>query len=485
MKVKFSKGNFSDSNNQNNVIVYLLDIDSVKQIKQDNTHSLCNPLMNFNFEGKYKEVLDLKLYDGFKKVVLVGVGEDILKNGQIKAINLGGFLWDNLKKDTHIGFKSLLKNFDGDSLIQNIYQGFLIKNYNFDKYLSKKDEAIEQNFYAINCNNIDTKLVEAEVEGINFAKHLINEPANVIYPKSYVEEILELKALGINVKVIDKKELEALKMNSLLSVALGNQNDPYVVVLEYNGDNKSKEKTALVGKGVTFDSGGYSLKPASGMMTMKSDMSGSACVCGVLKTLALRGAKVNVVGVVGLVENMVNSLANKPGDIVTAKNGKTIEVLNTDAEGRLVLADLLFYTQNQFNPTYTIDVATLTGAIVVSLGTEMAGLFSNNKDLTNKLLQSGEESGELLWNMPLREEYAHHLKSSIADLQNITNHPRSAGAIFGAMFLKEFVNDTPWAHIDIAGVAFNGSKSDLHKAGACGFGVRLLNNFIKNNCESK
>ena len=240
---------------------------------------------------------------------------------------------------------------------------------------------------------------------------------------------------------------------------------------------------AIVGKGVTYDSGGYSLKPAMGMMTMKSDMSGSAATVGLIKTLAERKAKVNVVGVVGLVENLVNGSAMKPGDIISSMSGKTIEVLNTDAEGRLVLADLLWYTQTVIKPSAMINLATLTGAIVVCLGGERAGLFSNNQDLANQLMQAGEYSGELLWQLPLTEEYAKPLKSTIADLQNISTATRVPGSIFAGMFLKEFVGDVKWAHLDIAGMALTLENTPTAKRGAVGFGVRLLNDFIKLNYE--
>ena len=313
---------------------------------------------------------------------------------------------------------------------------------------------------------------------------MVSEPPNILYPKKYVEIIKKLSSLGLKIKVYDELKLKKLGMNALLGVGRGSVNKSYLVTIEWRGNKKYKDKPlAFVGKGVCFDTGGISLKPAKFMEEMKYDMAGSAVVVGLLKILALRKSKANVIGVVGLVENMPGGNAQRPGDIVKSYSGKTIEVLNTDAEGRLVLADALTFTEKKFKPKFIVDLATLTGAIIISLGEEYAGLFSNNDDLADKIYNISKTIGEKVWRLPLHENYNKLMNSPVADIQNI-NYSGGAGSITAAQFLQRFIiQKTPWAHLDIAGMAFSKKASNLNSGGATGFGVRLLNKLVEENYE--
>jgi leucyl aminopeptidase len=313
---------------------------------------------------------------------------------------------------------------------------------------------------------------------------LVSEPPNVLNPKEYVNRLIKLRKIGIKVTTYNEKQLKKLGMHSLLGVGRGSDNETFLVSLEWNGNKKDKKAPlSFVGKGVCFDTGGISLKPAKFMEEMKYDMAGSAVVAGLIKNLAIRKAKVNAVGVLGLVENMPGSNAQRPGDIVKSYSGKTIEVLNTDAEGRLVLADALSFTEKKFKPKFIIDLATLTGAIIISLGEEYAGLFSNNDELSNRIFISGEKVNEKVWRLPLHKNYDKLINSTIADVQNI-NYSGGAGSITAAQFLQRFIlNKTPWAHLDIAGMAFSKKAANLNPGGATGFGVRLLNKLIEEHYE--
>jgi len=320
-------------------------------------------------------------------------------------------------------------------------------------------------------------------EGIKFTKDLVSEPGNVLYPDEYVKRILELRKLNLKVHVLDKVKMKKLGMNALIGVGQGSSKGSYLVTIEWSGLNKKSKPVAFVGKGVCFDTGGISLKPAKFMEDMTYDMAGSAVVVGLMKNLALRKAKVNAVGVVGLVENMPDGNAQRPGDIVKSFSGKTIEILNTDAEGRLVLADALSYTEKKFKPNFIVDLATLTGAIIVSLGSEYAGLFSNNDKISDQLFKAGEKVGEKVWRMPLNDNYDKLIDSKKADMQNI-NYVGGAGSTTAAQFLQRFIlNKTPWAHLDIAGMAFSKYGGALNSGGATGYGVRLLNQLIEDNYE--
>ncbi len=332
-------------------------------------------------------------------------------------------------------------------------------------------------------SNQNQSKFKALEDGTFYARDLVSEPGNILHPDEYAKRLMSLRKDGLKVNIYDEKKMKKLGMHSLLGVGMGSVRGSYLVTMEWNGIKNNSKPLAFVGKGVTFDTGGYSLKPARFMEDMTYDMAGSAAVVGLMKSLALRKAKVNAVGVVGLVENMVSGVAQRPGDIVKSFSGKTIEVLNTDAEGRLVLADALTFTEKKFKPRIMVDLATLTGAIIVSLGSEYGGLFSNDDELSKKLLNAGEKVEEKLWRMPLHKNYDKLINSKNADMQNI-NYVGGAGSTTAAQFLQRFVlNKTPWAHLDIAGMAFSKYAGALNSSGATGFGVRLLNQLIEDNYE--
>jgi len=368
--------------------------------------------------------------------------------------------------------------------------GFNLKSYTFNKYKTTNKEKINKkiNLKIITFNKNEfqkqNKYLDSIKEGVFLTRDLVSEPPNVLNPKKYTEEIKKLTKLGLKVEILNEKKLRSLGMNSLLGVGQGSENETFLVVIKWNGAKSNFGKPlAFVGKGVCFDTGGISLKPARFMEEMKYDMGGSAVVVGLMKSFALRKAKINAVGVVGLVENMPDGNAQRPGDIVKSYSGKTIEVLNTDAEGRLVLADALTYTEEKFKPKFIIDLATLTGAIIMALGEEYAGLFSNNDELSNKIFKASEKVNEKVWRLPLHKNYDKLIDSSIADVQNI-NYAGGAGAITAAQFLQRFIiNKTPWAHLDIAGMAFSKKAANLNPGGATGFGVRLLNKLVKEYYE--
>ncbi|WP_440931247.1 leucyl aminopeptidase [Candidatus Pelagibacter sp.] len=370
--------------------------------------------------------------------------------------------------------------------INDFIHGMLLKSYEFEKYKTKKSNYNLK----INCNkklllpNLNSKYrYKPLIEGINFTKELVSEPGNILHPDEYAKRLKQLSKIGLKVSIYDKKKLKNLGMNALVGVGQGSIRGSYLVTLEWKGSKSKKDPVAFVGKGVCFDTGGISLKPAKFMEDMTYDMAGSAVVVGLMKTLALRKANVNAVGVVGLVENMPDGNAQRPGDIVKSYSGKTIEILNTDAEGRLVLADALTFTEQKFKPKFIVDLATLTGAIIVSLGSEYAGLFSNDDKLSAQLSNAGEKVGEKVWRMPLHKNYDKLINSKNADMQNI-NYIGGAGSTTAAQFLQRFIlKKTPWAHLDIAGMAFSKYNGALNSWGATGFGVRLLNKLIEDNYE--
>jgi leucyl aminopeptidase len=414
----------------------------------------------------------------------------IKKNSETSDIeNLGaefhGYINYSKKNEYFIksdAVSSKFKNFIGYFL-----HGVKLKSYQFNIYKSKKDKKLVSINLIGNKNKLSIQnelRFKAIEEGTFFARDLVSEPPNVLNPKEYVNRLLKLRKLGIKVTVYNESQMKKLGMYSLLGVGQGSINESFLVTLEWNGNKKDKNAPlSFIGKGVCFDTGGISLKPAKFMEEMKYDMAGSAVVAGLIQTLATRKAKVNAVGVVGLVENMPGGNAQRPGDIVKAYNGKTIEVLNTDAEGRLVLADALSFTEKKFKPRFMIDLATLTGAIIMALGEEYAGLFSNNDDLSNKIFKVGEKVKEKVWRLPLHKNYDKLMNYPIADMQNI-NYSGGAGSITAAQFLQRFVTSkTPWAHLDIAGMAFSKKAANLNPGGATGFGVRLLNQLIEEHYE--
>jgi leucyl aminopeptidase len=321
------------------------------------------------------------------------------------------------------------------------------------------------------------------VEGVSLTRELVTEPANIIYPEAFVQRARGgLEGSGVEIDVLDRAAMEKLGMGALLGVAQGSAREGRLLVLKWNGGGGNGQPTAFVGKGVTFDTGGISIKPAAGMEAMKWDMGGAGAVLGALKALALRNAKANIVGICGLVENMPGGNAQRPGDVVTTMSGQTVEVINTDAEGRLVLSDAVAYVQKTFKPETIIDLATLTGAIIVSLGHEWAGLFSNNEELASELLRAASESGDKLWRMPLAESFDRLIDSPIADMKNVG--PRAGGSITAAQFIQRFIeNGVKWAHIDMAGKAWADKASSTYDKGATGFGVRLLDQYVEDVLE--
>ena len=324
----------------------------------------------------------------------------------------------------------------------------------------------------------------AVADAVEFSRDLVAEPANILYPEEYARRVKALEKLGLEVEILGEKELEKLGFRTLLAVGQGSVRDSQVVIMKWNGGAKGEQPIAFVGKGVTFDTGGISLKPADGMEEMKWDMGGSAAVVGLMHALAGRKAKANVVGVIGLVENMPDGNAQRPGDVVVSLSGQTVEVLNTDAEGRLVLADCLWYTQERFKPKFMLDLATLTGAMIVALGLEYAGVFSNSDELANNFLAAGPKVGENAWRMPIPAFYERHIDTPIADVKN-TGNGRAGGSITAALFLQRFTNGTPWAHIDIAPTAWvKDSRSPTVPDGAVGWGVRTLDRMVKDSYES-
>ena len=418
-----------------------------------------------------------------KKLIFVWTDKDL---SSYEIENLGAkffdFLKNNLIEDVTIFGPSLnSKNYK----LEEFIHGMQLKSYTFNIYKSLKKE---NKIFKINVfkKNNDKKLknkLNAILEGTNFTRDLVSEPGNVLTPDEYTKRLIKLKKYGLKITVYNEKKMKKLRMNALLGVGKGSICGSYLVTLEWKGIKNNSKPLAFVGKGVCFDTGGISLKPARFMEDMTYDMAGSAVVVGLMKNFALRKAKINAIGVVGLVENMPGGNAQRPGDIVKSYSGKTIEVLNTDAEGRLVLADALSFTEKKFKPKFMIDLATLTGAMEVALGTEYAGLFSNDDKLSKQIFEAGKKVDEKVWRLPLHKNYDKLMNSKNADMQNI-NYSGGAGSITAAQFLQRFIiNKTPWAHLDIAGMAFSKMAGNLNPGGATGFGVRLLNKFVEENYE--
>ena len=420
-----------------------------------------------------------------KKIILVSLKKNILSS-DLENLGAEFFVRINYGKNSEylINLDSIANRYK--NLAGHFLHGIKLKSYEFNKYKSKKEirhiilnVAGDKNKF-LNAKNLRFKALE---EGIFFARDLVSEPGNILHPDEYAKRLKSLKKNGLIVNIFDEKKLKKLGMNALLGVGQGSVRGSYLVTIEWKGLKNNSKPLAFIGKGVCFDTGGYSLKPAKFMEDMTYDMAGSAAVVGLMKSLALRKAKINAVGVVGLVENMVSGNAQRPGDIVKSFSGKTIEILNTDAEGRLVLADAITYTEKKFNPRFMIDLATLTGAIIVSLGSEYAGLFSNNDKLSKELINSGNKVQEKLWRMPLNKNFDKLINSKNADMQNI-NYVGGAGSTTAAQFLQRFIlNKTPWAHLDIAGMAFSKYGGALNSGGATGYGVRLLNQLIEDYYE--
>jgi leucyl aminopeptidase len=430
-----------------------------------------------------------------KRVLVFGLG----KPGDFAAKTfeeLGGRVLKAMKAQKLDSLTLVLDTGDGQpeapaSAAARVAFGAALAAYRFTAHLAKKaDEAKkapQKLTIATSAAAAARKAYEplaGVAEAIGFTRDLVSEPANVLYPVEFARRAKEtLTPLGVKVEILGEKEMKKQGFGALLAVGQGSERESQLVVMQYGGGGKSKnaQPLAFVGKGVTFDTGGISIKPAAGMEDMKWDMAGAGVVTGLMMALAKRKAKVNAVGVIGLVENMPSGTATRPGDIVKSLSGQTVEILNTDAEGRLVLADALWYTQTRFNPKLVVDLATLTGAIMISLGQEYAGLFSNNDELSQKLSAAGEKVGEKLWRMPMGEAYDKMIDTDAADMKNIGG--KFGGSITAAQFLKRYIKDVPWAHLDIAGMAWSTSGGLLNPKGATGYGVRLLDRFIADHHE--
>ena len=367
--------------------------------------------------------------------------------------------------------------------------GARLRAYRFDRYKTKRKEGeeradkLEVNFACANPAAAEKAWAGTVgiANGVVLARDLVNEPANILYPGEFARRAAALRKLGVAVDVLDVAAMRKLGMGALLAVGQGSAHEPRLVVMRWEGGKRGVDPIAFIGKGVCFDTGGISIKPAQGMEDMKGDMGGAACVVGLMHALAARKAKVNAIGAIGLVENMPDGKAQRPGDIVTTMSGQTVEVINTDAEGRLVLADVLHYVNKRFKPKLMIDLATLTGAIMVALGHEYTGLFANDDKLAERLAKAGEATGERVWRLPLGPEYDKIIDSKIADVKNTGG--RFAGSITAAQFLQRFVDKTPWVHLDIAGTAFGAPSSDINRSWGSGWGVRLLDRFVEDHYE--
>jgi leucyl aminopeptidase len=444
------------------------------------------------FKGKNGSALDILAPEGLKakRLIVMGVGKpaDLKDNDFLK---LGGAVAGKLGAGN--GEVSIIAELPSGAMKAGqaaaIASGIRLRAYKFDRYKTKKKEGEEAALRA------DISIAVADVaaarktfgprahviEGVIAARDLVNEPPNVLYPEEFARRASQLRKLGVGIDVLDVPAMKKLKMGTLLGVAQGSARPGRTVIMRWNGGKRGGQPLAFVGKGVCFDTGGISIKPSGSMEDMKGDMGGAACVVGLMHALAARKAKVNAVGAIGLVENMPDGNAQRPGDIVTSMSGQTIEIINTDAEGRLVLADVLWYVAKKFKPQFMVDLATLTGAIMVALGTEYAGLFSNNDELAERLTKAGFATGERVWRMPLGPEYDKQIDSQFADMKNTGN--RHGGSITAAQFLQRFVDKTPWAHLDIAGTAMGASKSEINQSWGSGFGVRLLDRLVADYYE--
>ncbi len=477
---------YKNNDNSNNQVLFVeenYNINSIKKHVSSADLSYIKEILK-NSDLK-KKILSLDL-NSKKKLILVSIKKK-LESSDIE--NLGAEFY-NYVKSRNINKLSIISNtlnsrpekdFTGHFL-----HGLKLKSYEFNIYKTRKEKKIilinvigKKNNSTVG-NHLKFKALE---EGTFFTRDLVSEPGNILHPDEYAKRLVKLKKHGLKVTIYNKKKLKKLGLNALLGVGQGSIRGSYLVTIEWKGSKSKSKPLSFVGKGVCFDTGGISLKPAKFMEDMTYDMAGSAVVVGLMKNFALRKAKINAVGVVGLVENMPGGNAQRPGDIVKSYSGKTIEVLNTDAEGRLVLADALTFTEKKFKPRLIIDLATLTGAIIVSLGSEYAGLFSNDDKLSKQIFDAGGKVGEKVWRLPLHKNYDKLMDSKIADMQNI-NYVGGAGSTTAAQFLQRFIiNKTPWAHLDIAGMAFSKYGGALNPSGATGYGVRLLNKFVEDNYE--
>jgi len=464
---------------------------AAKSLNKITSGALIKALKTAQFSGDREKSLILYGLPGtnLSRVVCYGVGENKGTNF-LDWERIGGKLWSILSEEKRATIVvESVSNAQPESAA-HLALGAVLRSFEFDKYRTTKKVGVGTKLSQLRIQTDQPEIARAKyipfravADGVHLTRDLVSEPPNILYPASFAQRIRKLKLVGVKVHVLHASDMEKLGMGALLGVAQGSARPPKLVIMRWMGGKPSSAAPiAFVGKGVTFDSGGISLKPGQGMWDMKWDMGGAGTVTGLMKTLALRKAKANVVGIVGLVENMPDGKAQRPGDVVKSMSGQTIEVLNTDAEGRLILADALWYVQKKMKPRLIVDLATLTGAIVAALGKHYAGLFSNDDKLAKQLADAGIATGERLWRLPLGEEYDKQINSFSADMKNIGS--RYAGSITAAQFLQRFIDKVPWAHLDIAGVTWSENGSQTAARGATGFGVRLLDQFVKDNCEN-
>jgi leucyl aminopeptidase len=498
MKIAFAEPSVPKSGS---LVVGVLDerklTPAAQRIDKETGGMVTRALESSRFKGRKDDVLTIVAPSGLDlaRVILIGLGKASALDATAWQ-NAGGKIVAQLNSAGETTAEVAIDAIDGakiapaDAAAELAY-GARLRSYRFDKYRTK-----EKPDHKPTLKNLTVGVAEASeakkkfaaldkiADAVFFTRDIVSEPANIIYPESLAERAKELEELGVEVEVLGRKEMRKLGMGALLGVGQGSERPPRLLVMQWKGapDAKDQRPLAFVGKGVTFDTGGISIKPAGGMEDMKWDMAGSGVVIGLMKALAGRKANVNAVGIGGLVENMPGGNAQRPGDIVTSMSGQTIEVLNTDAEGRLVLADALWYCQDRFKPRFMIDLATLTGAIIIALGSEYAGMYSSDDKLAKQLIAAGEAVGEKLWRMPLHDSYDKLMDSDAADIKNISGG-RDAGSITAAQFLKRFTNDVPWAHLDIAGTTWSKKDSATVPKGATSFGVRLLDRLVADNFE--
>jgi leucyl aminopeptidase len=452
------------------------------------------------FNGDVTELVELLAPAGLDATRLIIAGGGDLKNANVGEFErIGGALVAKLQYSGETQVNVMIDDSGafGISVAEaaaRLAAGARMRAYRFDKYRTREPLAKKPSLLRFNILTSENKAAEAAfapldatLDGLYLARDLVTEPANVIFPKSFAERIKALSAHGVDIEILGERELKRLGMGALLGVSQGSPCEPQLVIMHYNGIGRKAAKTpplALIGKGVTFDTGGISIKPAAGMEDMKWDMGGAAAVVGALHAISRRKAKAHVLGVVALVENMPSGTAQRPGDVVRSLSGQTIEVINTDAEGRLILCDAMTYVQQRFKPKTMIDLATLTGAMIVSLGHEFGGMFTNSDTLAKQLASAGFASGDKLWRFPLGEAYDKMINSQIADMKNVG--PREAGSITAAQFLKRFVNEgVDWAHLDIAGMVWSAADTNMWPKGATGYGVRLLDRLVADIAEEK
>ena len=499
MKISFAE---LTSSNTVNAVIFLVGEDKKLSPRAADINKKANGLLakaiaNSTFTGKVGQYLSVHLAQGAKAdfVILAGTGPAKSLDG-FALEKIGGGAVPKLnalraKSAALVLEHAKIGTVSAGEAAARIAHGVNLRSYDFSKYFTKKtaDEKPTLASFTVALSGSKSAAkpyaeLEALANGVIFTRDLVSEPANIINPETLAEQAETLEKLGVEVEVLGEADMYKLGFGALLGVGQGSAIESKFVIMKWQGLGKGSKAAplAFVGKGVTFDTGGISIKPANGMEEMKWDMGGAGVVIGLMKALAGRKAKVNVVGLVGLVENMPGGNAQRPGDVVTSYSGQTIEVLNTDAEGRLVLADVLWYCQKHFKPKFIIDLATLTGAIIVALGTSRAGLFSNDDKLADQLFKTGAKVGEEVWRLPLGDVYDKQINSDIADMQNI-GRDREAGSITAAQFLQRFVNGTPWAHLDIAGTAWSKKDEAITPKGGTGYGVRLLNQLVKDHYE--